>query len=366
MTVERDFVETYPAELQDRLVLCLQNLNELKEYQPDPMHDIRHIDQVGRNANWIADELELGVKDRNLLNQAVPLHDEGHKYEQMNLLTQSEHGIGSALIALHKTGNLELAKGIALHPYDVLPEGTPDWVYALREADRVDRLGWQGVIFIAHYMGFRHELVNGPLVYQLNFDGKLEVSDPLRDQRHPLFETDFRYKRIMDGSYPVLNEWVWTDYEQNAAEFVKEHIFPFLSERKLIRQMEAELFKVENWVEGEEARGSIPDQLKWKVEPASNPGTYNLFSAKRFNTEQALHELWNYEPELKRDDRKFNLWKEAPANLKTKEIPEDLQLIFRHVMSIRRRGVKNVPLSRRKNIINKETIYFGKEYKNTN
>lgn len=272
---EIEFVESFSGDLGQRLNSCYQNLDKASEYKPDPMHDERHLAQVSRNANWIADLYELGPRSRKMLEQSIPLHDLGYSFVEMGFLKPEEHAIGSSLIALWKTGNHQLAKGVMLHSYDVLPKRTPGWICILREADRVDRLGWQGVIFAAYYMGFRHELVNGPLYYQSNLDGKEEVVDLLRDPRSP-DQVDFSYKDILDGSYPIATRWTWTDYESKAAEFCKKYIARFLHERNLAGKMMDELWKVFSWIEGEEAGDTKAFRPKWKIEPASSVATYDF------------------------------------------------------------------------------------------
>lgn len=330
MSVEKDFVDSYPPNLREKLVLCSENLDKLDLYQPDKMHDALHIAQVGRNVGWMTDSYDLKPKQRTLLDQAVPLHDLGYAFVDMGFLTPQEHDIGSGLIALWKTGDHNLAKGIALHSLDVLPKGTPRWVYVLREADRVDRLGWQGVIFLAYYMGFRHELVNGPLSYQINLDGKSEVHDPLRDIRHP-DEVDYKYIPIIDGSYPVRVRWTWTDYEQEAAEFTRKHIFPFLHAKGLIGKMVDELFKVTSWEEGEEEKDSKSNRIKWKVEPASGWLSYAMFSAKRFNTNQAISELHEYKYLKEKDVAKLNNWENSKLLTVNTQKRDKLLLTLKHV-----------------------------------
>lgn len=362
MSAESEFIEKLKPDLRAKLILCSENMDKLGLYPPDPMHGARHLAQVERTALWLAEAADLDKRQTNLIKQAVPLHDSGYSFVEMGILKPEEHNYGSGLVAFLKTGDIELANGIVKHLDDVLPVGTPPWILLLREADRSDRWGWQGVISAAYYLGFRHELVNGPVVYQKNLNGEAEVVDRLRDKRHP-DTVDYRYRSILDGGYPVQTVWTWTDYEEDVANFARKEIFPYLHKNSLLNKVYEELENAQSWIEGIESEDSTLDDPRWEVDSVVDEGSYAFFSAKRFNTEQAMRELsYEYEGVVEHDAEKLKVWAQPLVNLTGEQEKMPLQLIFRHIVPIDRRGARKMPLSRRKNIVNHQIIYLGDEY----
>lgn len=362
MQLERGYIEAFQGDRRQKLQLCFENLDKVDLYPPDPMHDARHQAQVERTGIWLAEAAGLGEDQKDYIRRAVPFHDSGYAFVQMGILKPEEHNIGSGLITLRKTGDVQLARGIVQHSCDVLPVHITPWVLLLREADRADRWGWQGVISAAYYLGFRHELISGPISYQKNLKGEVEVYDQLRDARHP-DTVDYRCRIKAFGHFPVEYKWTWTDYEENAANFARAKIFPYLYKRGLLDKLTQELMHVQDWIEGVESDDSTWDNPKWKIDSVINEGSYGFFSAKRFNTEQALCEIRGYELQIKGDNAKFCAWGQPLEKSGEDNKGEELKLIFRRVMPIDRRGAKTTPRSRRKNIINQDIIYFGDEYK---
>lgn len=332
MNVERKFIECFRGDHREKLQRCFENLDKVDLYPPDPMHDIRHQTQVERVAIWLADEACLDEGQKDYIRKATPLHDLGYSFVEMGILRPEEHSLGSGLIALYKTGDVQLARGIVQHSYNVLPVGITPWVLFLREADRADRWGWQGLISVAYYLGFRHELVSGNVVYQKNIRGELEVCDPIRDIRHP-DTVNYRFRPILDGSYPVRARWTWTDYEENAANFVRKEIFPYLQKNGLLSKAVRQFGYADEWIEGVESNDSTWDNPKWKVDSVMCEGSYDFFSAKRFNTEQAEYELGSYESCYKEGRQKFNDWLELNSQTVSGDKQElsPLHLTLKHI-----------------------------------
>ena len=315
MSLERKYIDCFDFDRRQKLQRCLDNLNKVDLYPPDPMHDARHQAQVERVGIWLAEEVNLGWEQKDYLRRAIPFHDSGYAFVQMGILNPEGHAIGSGLIALHKTGDVQLARGIVQHSYDVLPRGVTPWVLFLREADRSDRWGWQGVISVAYYLGFRHELISGPVVYQTGFNGNVEAVDLIRDKRRP-DTVNYKCRPTCCVSRDLAEEviWTWTDYEETAANFVRKEVFPYLHGKGLITKAFKELENIQEWIEGVESDDSDWDDPKWDVDSVINEGSYAFFSAKRFNTEQAISELMSYKNLHENDKRDLESW----VNLKAR------------------------------------------------
>ena len=327
MDLERKYIECFESCRRQKLQQCFDNLDKVSLYPPDPMHDARHQAQVERVGIWLAEEAGLGWEQKDYIRRAIPFHDLGYAFVQMGILKPEEHAIGSGLIALHKTGDVQLAKGIVQHSYDVLPHGITPWVLLLREADRSDRWGWQGVISIAYYLGFRHELISGPVAYQNGFDSKTEVVDPIRDKRHPDM-VNYRWRPTYCVSRDLAGEviWTWTDYEETVANFVRKEVFPYLYGKGLIEKAREELDNYWSWIEGVESEDSEWDNPRWDVDSVINETSYVFFNAKRFNTEQALLELTSYKSLHSDDEQKLDNW----VTFKPHIASDNRELPFRH------------------------------------
>jgi hypothetical protein len=338
MGVEKEYIECFQEDRRQKLQLCFENLDKIDLYPLDPMHDQRHQAQVERTALWLAEAADLGEDQKDYIRRATPLHDSGYSFVEMGILRPEEHAIGSGLIALQKTGDVQLARGIVQHSYDVLPPHITPWVLILREADRADRWGWQGVISTAYYMGFRHDLVSGPVIYQSSLDGKPEVVDEIRDIRHP--ETvSYRCRPTyciadaLDGN--VI--WTWTDYEEKAADFVRGEVFPYLHRNGLLNRAHEQLEVAESWIEGVESEDSTWDQPKWTVDSVIDEGSYTFFNAKRFNTEQAMWAITEYAHLHSNEAQNLKNWVELKSSVVSddKREPAILNLTLRHIESSR-------------------------------
>lgn len=304
MTAEYGFSQRIPAEIESKLQPHLKDLDRILNLETDPFHNLLHKNQVKRNAKLIAVEINLNKQELEFLMKTTDLHDEGYKFVQAGILTPEEHHFGGAFIAMHTTHDEEIVKGILAHVEDVLPEDVPDWVVVLRDADRVDRLGWHGLAMEAYFMGLKHHIFDEPPPKQLTLDGKFIEREVLRDTRYPW---DAKYGvRIVNRCLDAVSELVWTDYEEQVAEFCQKHIFPFLLENNLFQDIRQRLhywlnrfYGVDYYItpgnhfvpEGEKYD---PDKIGWEIEQVMDI-TQALFAFKAFNTIKAVEKTYEYE-----------------------------------------------------------------------
>lgn len=297
-----------PTDILEYLLPYSGIANSYAKRNIDPFHnslDAQHMKSV---ANW------LGYWRRedfntNRLNRAIELHDQGYAFVQDGLLTLDQHHFGSAFIALALDNDVELAQGILLHVEDVLPDDTKLWMRALRDINRVDRLGWYGLLMEAYYMGFTHPILITEPLRQQAVDGEPEYIDPCRDLRHPM-ETNIQTLIFWEDFRGPVERMIGSDYEHQLKGFCIRNVFPFLQKNGLVERMVARLdywitrFNGEGYYlhignsqvpEGEEYD---PEELVWTIDPVMDELEY-LFRFKENNSFEAISLLGKYRKHIK-------------------------------------------------------------------
>lgn len=265
------------------------------ERPQDFAHGPAHLIPMVSNTMLIAQEGrytrggEISPKDTLRLKRAALTHDTGYKLVP-GVLKPEEHHYGSALIAWLLYHDEAIVEAILLHVQNIMPDETPYWMTVLQDGDRVSRMGWPMVEWVANYLGYRH-----PRLERLPQRTLGQTHNHLWDLRHP--RQGVRHKEeIRYGCWVGERGFklAWTDYEWRVERFVREKIFPFLIENNLVHAMLQQCGECMSWYGGKEflPGDDTVDELGggWTVTPVGEMAAA-LFEYKFWNTEMVLGAL---------------------------------------------------------------------------
>jgi hypothetical protein len=281
--VESNDLYDMPARVAERLEPVLPRLNEVLKHEPDFPHQAWHTQAVVRDAVYAARLYDLSREEIELTRLVAESHDEGYRLVRAGFLRPEEHHLGSYLIAKSRYSDLTIAKGALLHNQDVMPQDVPFAFILVRDIDRLQSMGWGGVIRAAYYLGFR------PVGMTEDDPEKNLKAAALFEERTPDQERTKTQTRVNNNCFPAsVEELVMkTDFERRAKIYAWNHIFPFLYQNGTLDKL-GDLCScwLMAWEEGGE------------VEPIDGV-LQRVFGAKFFNTydaQQAISEWKRLHP----------------------------------------------------------------------
>ncbi len=208
-------------------------------------HNLLHSHRVAKNGLIIGAILKLDNKDIMGIHEACLWHDFGRTMIPSGVANNETHKLASVAFRRIMMNTLSFAdsktieRAIVLHDKDVLPKTATPVDRAVRDADRLELVGWSGMFRRVYYPPFDYK------------DEKLYKTET------DFLDLDAKEHFLFDKGVP------WEKgYEKGTKRYVLKHVFPFLVKNNLVYEMYKSVQESWKYING--VRGS---NGKWKIEP---------------------------------------------------------------------------------------------------